>query len=159
MDGIKLLAIATMLATPLSFADVYKCTVDGKVIFSQEPCATDAKPMDLSNVGSFVTNDNKQAKSPEATAKQSEISNYIHAEDIKREITRLQHKREKVFNDRDARIQRLRQSRNYASNNLAGATWEKSLAEEMSAVSRAADSEVQSIDREIASLQQELQSL
>jgi hypothetical protein len=54
MDGIKLIAFVILVATPICQANVYKCIVDGKVIFSQEPCADNATPVDLSKVGSVV---------------------------------------------------------------------------------------------------------
>lgn len=58
--------------------------------------------------------------------------------------------------ERDQRLRNLRESRQYANNNLAGATWEQSLAQEMTATAQEADTQVSSIDRQIEQLKDEL---
>jgi hypothetical protein len=61
-----------------------------------------------------------------------------------------------VFKSRDAKIKELRIRGLSANNNLAGATWQQSLAQEMSAVMQQADTAVKSIDSQIESLNREL---
>ncbi|MBO1270106.1 MULTISPECIES: DUF4124 domain-containing protein [Shewanella] len=165
MDGIKLIAFVILVATPICQANVYKCIVDGKVIFSQEPCADNATPVDLSKVGSVVgaQRQTDAAQSSVTTAatgdNHTEIANYIKAQDLNRQISKLEYQRQQVFKARDAKLDKLRHQKNYASNNLAGATWEQSISQEMQSITSAADSQVVSIDRQIASLQQQLNGL
>ncbi len=62
-----------------------------------------------------------------------------------------------VITARDQRLRNLRESRQYANNNLAGATWEQSLAQEMTVTAQEADTQVSSIDRQIEQLQKDLE--
>lgn len=80
----------------------------------------------------------------------------INNERISREITKLENDRKLIIDQRDKRIVELRNDRSYANNNLAGATWEQSLAQEMSAVAQQADTQVASIDRQIEQLRLKL---
>lgn len=57
---------------------------------------------------------------------------------------------------RDQRLRNLRESRQYANNNLAGATWQQSLAQEQVAAAQEADTQVSSIDRQIEQLKNEI---
>jgi hypothetical protein len=165
MDGIKLIAFVILVATPICQANVYKCIVDGKVIFSQEPCADNATPVDLSKVGSVVAAQRQTDVATTSTTasasgdQQSEISNYIKVQKLTLKINKLEYQRQLVFKDRDAKLAKLRHQKNYASNNLSGATWEQSISQEMQSITSAADSQVASIDRQISSLQQQLNGL
>lgn len=58
--------------------------------------------------------------------------------------------------ERDKRLRNLYESRHYANNNLAGAMWEQSLAQEMIATAQEADTQVLSIDRQIEQFKDEL---
>ena len=88
--------------------------------------------------------------------KKKEISTYIEKQRIAREITRLEGDRKRVIAARDQRLRNLRESRRYANNNLAGATWQQSLAQEQVAAAQEADTLVSSIDRQIEQLKDEL---
>ena len=88
--------------------------------------------------------------------KKQEISDFIDKQRISREITKLENDRKLIIDQRDKRIVELRNDRSYANNNLAGATWEQSLAQEMSAVAQQADTQVASIDRQIEQLRLKL---
>ncbi|MGL4219361.1 MAG: hypothetical protein ACRCSS_01850, partial [Shewanella sp.] len=80
----------------------------------------------------------------------------IDKQRISREITKLENDRKLIIDQRDKRIVELRNDRSYANNNLAGATWEQSLAQEMSAVAQQADTQVAFIDRQIEQLRLKL---
>lgn len=56
----------------------------------------------------------------------------------------------------EQRMVNLRKRVRYVNNNLAGAIWQQSLAQEMSAISQQADSEVSTIDRQIALLRNDV---
>lgn len=168
MDGIKLLATTLLFISPLAVAEVYKCTEDGKTIYSQDPCSEESEIVDLSNVGSVVGVSHAGTVSIESSGvtkpapigdHRQDVSSYLKAQELRREITKLEYKRNQVFKERDLSLKQLKQRKNYANNNLAGASWEQSLSQEMQAVTAAADSQISSIDRQIASFQQQLNSL
>jgi hypothetical protein len=74
---------------------------------------------------------------------------------IKKRKLSLLH-RKSVIATREQRVYHLRESRQYANNNLTGATWQQSLAQEQLAVTQEADTLVQSIDRQIEQLKKDL---
>lgn len=157
----KSLIILTLVLTSgptfSAFAEVYKCA-DGK--YQADPCDENSRPVDLSGIGSFIKSSDSISHSSvgsNATSdKKKEISTYIEKQRIAREITRLEGDRKRVIAERDQRLRNLRESRQYANNNLAGATWEQSLAQEMTATAQEADTQVSSIDRQIEQLKDEL---
>ncbi|MEN8616945.1 hypothetical protein [Shewanella baltica] len=160
MDRKSLIILALVLTsgpTFSAFAEVYKCA-DGK--YQADPCDENSQPVDLSGVGSFIKSSDsisQSSVSSNATSdKKKEISTYIEKQRIAREITRLEADRKRVIAERDQRLRNLRESRQYANNNLAGATWEQSLAQEMTATAQEADTQVSSIDRQIEQLKDEL---
>lgn len=160
MDRKSLIILTLILTVGPTFsanAEVYKCA-DGK--YQADPCDENSQPVDLSGVGSFIKSSDSISKSSvgsNATSdKKKEISTYIEKQRIAREITRLEGDRKRVIAERDQRLRNLRESRRYANNNLAGATWEQSLAQEMTATAQEADTQVSSIDRQIEQLKEEL---
>lgn len=84
--------------------------------------------------------------------KRQQISSYVGNQRIIREITDLENDRDQVIERRDRRMRELQNGRRYANNNLAGATWQQSLAQEMAAVAQQAETQVASIDRQIEQL-------
>jgi hypothetical protein len=168
MDRKLLIFIIAMLANPV-IAEVYKCA-DGK--YQADPCDEQSKPLDLSGVGSVVSQyggvDNVENESSptisdksngKSADKKQSFADYLRKQKIERQIKNLEKDKKKAFNNRDNRIAKLRSNGNRANNNLAGATWQQSLAQEMTAVMQQANTEVESIDREIASLRDELKQL
>jgi hypothetical protein len=147
----------TVCPTFSAFAEVYKCA-DGK--YQADPCDENSQPVDLSGVGSFIKSSDSISQSSvgsNATSdKKKEISTYIEKQRIAREFTRLEGDRKRVIAERVQRLRNLRESRQYASNNLAGATWQQSLAQEQLAAAQEADTQVSSIDRQIDQLKDDL---
>ena len=153
MDRKSFVMLAVGLTSILSFsvmAEVYKCA-DGK--YQADPCDESSKPVDLSNVGSVVASGSTAGGVD--YGKRQEISAYIDNQRISREITKLESDRKRVIERRDQRMRDLQNGRRYANNNLAGATWQQSLAQEMAAVTQQADTQVASIDRQIEQLKSE----
>ncbi|QHS13186.1 hypothetical protein [Shewanella sp. Arc9-LZ] len=168
MDRKILTFIIAMMANPV-IAEVYKCA-DGK--YQADPCDEQSLPLDLSGVGSVVSQSGdvgivESESSPtisdksdtKSAAKKQNFSAYLRKQKIERLIKNLEQDKKKAFISRDRRIAQLRSKGNRANNNLAGATWQQSLAQEMTAVMQQANTEVESIDREIASLRDELKQL
>ncbi|MGI2177436.1 hypothetical protein [Shewanella frigidimarina] len=169
MDGKSLIVILIMVSASAS-AEVYKCA-DGK--YQADPCDDQSEPLDLSNVGSVVapsrgypenlTNETIDARQQDSAVnprdKKAEIAQYLRKQKIEREIRNLEKERKKAFKDRDDKIEQLRTTGKRANNNLAGATWQQSLAQEMTAVMQQGSTEVESIDRQISALRFELKQL
>ena len=145
MDGKSLIVILIMVSASAS-AEVYKCA-DGK--YQADPCDDQSEPLDLSQQDSAVNPRDKKA----------EIAQYLRKQKIEREIRNLEKERKKAFKDRDDKIEQLRTTGKRANNNLAGATWQQSLAQEMTAVMQQGSTEVESIDRQISALRSELKQL
>lgn len=149
--------VGIFLSLDLHASDVYRCVIDGRTVFSQEPCAEDAQKVNVDHVGSVVSRQN--AIEPARSTEREGLSDYVKRRRIEREIRDLERERQQVGIERDKRIKSLQNDRNYANNNLAGATWQQSLAEEMSAISIAADTKIKSIDGQIRFLKEELYKL
>jgi LPS O-antigen subunit length determinant protein (WzzB/FepE family) len=149
-----------LLAFALSFsvsAEVYQCA-DGQ--YQADPCDENSQPVDLSGVGSVIqrseTTVQSSAVSTATSDKKKEITSYIEKRRISREIAQLESDRRRVIAQRDQRLRNLRESSQYANNNLAGATWQQSLAQEQLAATQEADTLVESIDRQIEQLKKDL---
>jgi hypothetical protein len=144
---------------------VFKCDVDGVVTYSQDPCGDAYQEVDYHESKNVISRQTRSQNKigensvSDAENKKSEITDYIRKGQLSRDVRNLENKRKKVFSNRNAKIKKLRDSRRRANNNLAGATWEQSLAEEMSAVSRMAETEVYSIDRQIEHLRIEMSKM
>ncbi|MCL1043415.1 hypothetical protein L2712_17430 [Shewanella marisflavi] len=158
MNKFTLFTLSLLLAFSAQ-SEVYRCT-DG--VYQADPCDEDSKPVDLSGVGSVVSNDaapaysHLQSNLGNGSDKKAQISTYVRNQQIEREINKLENRRERVIANRDRRMANLRNRGRWANNNLAGATWQQSLAQEMSAITQQADTEVSSIDRQIAQLKTEM---
>ncbi|GJA53293.1 hypothetical protein KAM348_07160 [Aeromonas caviae] len=135
-------------ATPLySHAEIYKCTINGSVTFSDIPCTNNAKPIEV-NVyippEDIVTKANQQTQDIEqglATSKRL------------RQIDTLQREIETKKLKRDNELRALRTKKGLAANNLAGATWENSISAEMQAVTIRYQGEIDALNSQIAALQ------
>ncbi|NKF49195.1 hypothetical protein G3R49_01210 [Shewanella sp. WXL01] len=158
------LFIGSLLASS-AYANVYQC---GENRFQDRPCDENSIPLDLSGVGSIVvplertsvdSDEPMAVDQAKVTDQKNQISSYIRRQQINRDIDKLKRDRKRVLQNRDKQITQLRNSRNRANNNLAGATWEQSLAQEMTAVNQQADTEVATIDRQIEAYQKQLQNL
>ena len=153
---IILMLALTVGPTFSAIAEVYKCA-DGK--YQADPLDENSQLIDLSNVGNVIKSSDNVSQSVSANTaadKKKEISTYIDNKRISREITKLEGDRKRVIAARDQRLRNLRESRKYANNNLAGATWQQSLAQEQVAAAQEADTLVSSIDRQIEQLKNEI---
>ncbi|NWO04534.1 MAG: DUF4124 domain-containing protein [Alteromonadaceae bacterium] len=150
-----LLAIA--LTTPaISHAAVYQCKVNGQMTFSDQPCGNDAKEIDVKapapSGGSGMVNE-KGREFLEGRDRK------VKVERIDRKIADLQRQRERAKQNMDAALARYQRKKSYAANNLAGATWEGSLAKEAEVMRERYQSEIDSIDRQIDRLREDRQQV
>ena len=140
----RYLLLFTLLVPGMAISEVYQCS---EGVYQADPCGDDTEALDLSHVGSTVENSHKLDK--------QNIQSYISNQQVERDISNLERQRKKALDQRDRRLSELKNSRRWAMNNLAGATWQQSLAQEMSAVTQQADTLVSTIDRQIAQLRTE----
>ncbi len=130
-----ILIASAIIAAPLAQAEIYKCKVNGQTVFSQMPCgehAVEVKPKVLQPSAAAMAEQQAVNASVQAAASSMERSRRMGQ--IERSIAELDARIAQMEVDRDRTISSLRFSRNYANNNLAGATWQQSLAAEMEAV-------------------------
>lgn len=154
---IYLSALALLLAVlsaPAYTAEIYKCMdAHGRPIYSQMPCGSDAEKTTITppdEIGSVSTNRN--------SLQALEQSNRLR--DIERDIAAENRRIRSLQQSMDSELEKLRQKKRQARNNLAGAQWEQSISAEMSAVVEkynakiaAANARFERLEREKASLQ------
>ncbi len=155
--------IILLLMSFISFtahSAIYKCVVNGVETYSQDPCGNKAEevilPKDQNVISRPVPTDSETVIDEEMTEKKAQVSQYVHNQRIAREIEKLEGERERVFKKRDQQIEALKATPKRGIDDLARATWEQSLAQEMTAVTQAAESRITSIDRQIAHLRKEV---
>lgn len=127
----KLLVVCAAMAGAFSChaADFYKCVDEGgKKTFSQRPCAVNAEVISVD--GPALSG---SVKTDVMAVNKVRDSNRV------REIDRVVKERYQVIDDLRSKMEKemsaLKYRQGYARNNLAGATWQQSLATEMQAVS------------------------
>ncbi len=162
-------ALAALLVATSAHAQVYKCRVDGKTVFSDQPCAVDAKPIDVRPASG------RAAAGPVSAPSQSDAAPINSSSNPQAVVARMEH--ERALRDIDHRISvehsrireqedrmsgelaALRAKKAQANNNLAGAVWENSISEEMSAVVARYDVRIRGLREEIRRLEGEREAL
>jgi hypothetical protein len=139
-----------------STAAVYQCTGDNdQTIFSDQPCGDDAVKLDHKAApalgGPMVTEGSRDF------LEGREVKSAVHRIDTNIRQLQLQLKRAKRQLDVDMAEWESDKSR--ANNNLAGATWENSLAQEASLKQQQYQSKVSQIDRDMDRLREDRRRL
>jgi len=132
--------LSILLITPaLGHAAVYQCKVNGQTIFSDQPCGDNAKEITV--------------KAPPVNgggSMQTEAGDrFVKSRELDREIRRLEREKEDLRDEMDRAMKRWQQQKRRASNNLAGATWEQSLAQEAEVLRKRYQSEIDDVDRQL----------
>ncbi len=150
---IKRTILTVAIAMPLmAQATVFQCKVNGQTVFSDRPCGSDAKEIEVkaparSGTGPMV---NKGAQDfLEGRETKSKI------ERIDRRISDLQNQKDDARRAMDQALLRYQRQKSYANDNLAGATWEGALAQEANVLRERFQSEIDGIDREIDRLRED----
>ncbi len=141
----------------------YKCTDErGRPIFSQRPCDAHAETGTVQ--GPQHTGGNQFAPDPalkigsgrnsEAAWDRVEASNLIR--DAERQVKRREDHIARLEAERDGQIAVLKDKKRFASNNLAGATWEDSLSSEMQVINDQYQSKIESEQRKIDRLHEQI---
>lgn len=156
------LAFTALLASNAIATEIYRCTsASGKTVFSDGPCTADQKGAAMT-----ITAPRHQQSADEATQakkklndaatsmymtrRQNELKAIIR--DTETEISSLQHKM-----DIDLRV--LKEKMGYAKNNLAGATYQQSLAMEMQATSSQYEIKIKDAQTRLQAARDELTKL
>lgn len=129
---IILLALLAVASSCTLAATINKCVTAGKTVIQDTPCANNALP---------VKSYSQSATSAPAGADLARQRDFLAQGKRDREIRDLQYRIEQteasIHNSRaamSAAISSLQQKKTAANNNLAGAVWEQSISQEMSAV-------------------------
>lgn len=73
----------------------------------------------------------------------------METRELDRKIRRLEREKDDIRDKMDQSLARWQQQKNRASNNLAGATWENSLAQEAETLRKRYQSEIDDVDKKI----------
>ena len=128
--------LALVVLTSAAHAQVYRCTIDGRVVFSDQPCAEDAVELDVrpaAGVGTGVGTDSAWSSAREGA---DAMARDRRLREIDREMDAIERRITRDTRAMDHEIARLRHSMRYSNNNLAGATRDVSLTQEMQAVAQ-----------------------
>lgn len=140
----RVMLIAAVAAAIPAHAEMYKCNEGGKTVYSDQPCAgaqkIDVRP--ASGTSRSVT-PAPQAPSGEPVnasnnpqAVLAGMERERRRDYLTKEIRELEDAMEADRRRADAELAILKDKKRYANNNLAGATWEASISQEMQAVTR-----------------------
>ena len=139
-----------------STAAVYQCTGNnGQTVFSDQPCGDDAVKLDHKAApeigGSMITEGSRDF------LEGREVKSAVNR--IDKRIYQLELRKKKARRQLDAEMERWRSNQARANNNLAGATWENSLAREAEVKQMRFDSEVGQFNIEIDRLRKDRRRL
>tara|TARA_Y100001933_G_C18838459_1_gene496491 strand:- start:255 stop:728 length:474 start_codon:yes stop_codon:yes gene_type:complete len=136
----------TLIAPALSNAAIYQCKVNGQTIFSDQPCGNNAKEIEVraparTSTGAMVTEGSNR---------------FMEERRLQREIRSLEREKDDLKKGLDRAMLKWQRQKSRANNNLAGATWEKALAEEAEVIRKRYQSEIDDIDRQLDRKREEL---
>ena len=136
----------TLIAPALSNAAIYQCKVNGQTIFSDQPCGNNAKEIEVraparTGTGAMVTEGSNR---------------FMEERRLQREIRSLEREKDDLKKGLDRAMLKWQRQKSRANNNLAGATWEKALAEEAEVIRKRYQSEIDDIDRQLDRKREEL---
>ncbi len=128
-----------LIAPAIGHPAVYQCKVNGQTTFSDQPCGDNAKEI--------------QVKAPPVNgggSMQTEAGDrFVKSRELDREIRRLERDKEDLRDAMDRALARWQEQKRRANNNLAGATWEQSLAQEAEVMRERYQSEIDDVDRQL----------
>ncbi|WP_144822409.1 DUF4124 domain-containing protein [Marinobacter piscensis] len=131
------------------YAAVYQCESDGQTIFSDQPCGSDAKRIHVKapvRMGGGPMVNERGQKFLESRDRKKEVAG------IDRDIESLRRQKARAKMYLDNTLIRYQRQKAHANNNLAGATWEGSLAQEAEVMRKRYQSEIDEANRQIEQL-------
>lgn len=162
------LALVVLALVPLAAPaqTLYKCTEGGIIKYADSPCGKSAvlisgKPAASASRNVVVQTADQSpavaARAPEAAPAAPADAQRLR-EDQLAQMARDRRIRELGYEIRDAEremddeLEKLRRRKGYANNNLAGATWESSISQEMQAATSKGNARIAALRRELADL-------
>lgn len=155
-----------------TFAQVYKCKEGGTTVFSATPCAVGAKPIDVRPASGSAraqpaerqADPQTQPNAPRAgSVQQNSLTERADVAARRRiledEIYRKERSVSALYDELAAKQEQLRQKKNRSMNNLAGATWEQSISDEMKAVAAEYDIKIRGAQGEVDALKRKRDEL
>lgn len=145
-------ALLALLASSSTHATVYQCVVSGQKVFSDKPCAADAKEVVIkappaSGGSGMVTEGTREWMKGRESERQ--------IRDIDREIERRKAGVTTLRRAMDDALLDWQRQKSLANNNLAGATWEAALAQEADVIRQRFQSQIDEELKEIDRLRQQ----
>jgi hypothetical protein len=160
----KFLVLFVFLYTDFTLAaSVYKCTVDGVTKYSQSPCGEVDNKVEKykietnKKVNGLTTNKERKQHSNNKSTKELQTSTKLYT--LNSKIKRYRVNISKYQKKMNKEIQRLKSRTYYANNNLAGATYQAALSNEMIAVSNKYKSLIDLEENKIKYLESEIEAL
>lgn len=139
---------------------VFKCEVDGKITFSQTRCAPTAETIQIK------THTPSAESAEHAASRADAIKAQLDKNQTQRETRRIRAKIRTLETDveryqklQDMEIDVLQKKKSRANNNLAGATWEQSISQEMQAVVQNYSTKINTARDQIKRLQKRLDEM
>lgn len=164
-------AAMAIMATP-AIAQVYKCQVGGKTVFTDQPCDDNAKPLTIRPGAGYsadpppreqpseATQDQPPGAAPNAQRTRLDDANMrVKRRILQSKIATEENRIIALRQRRDAELDDLRHRKGYASNNLAGATYMESLSTEMQVINSRYDTEIRIVQSDIEHMRRELADL
>jgi len=144
------ISIVLLAAIPAAQAAVYKCTINGATEFSDRPCAPNAQRHEVS----FGRPSEADAAASRERTQQALGRGLLERQRrrVDRQIADAEERRARLEMRRDSELAALRADKTRAANNLAGATWENSIATEMQAVVMRYEPQIKAVIDEITAL-------
>lgn len=168
-DMRRLLPFALLLLTSPASHAIFKCTDRGVTVFQDAPCPTGGgeikvKPASGASQAQGQPPASQQPAAPSASkfdpvASLKRVQGERRVVEIDREIHAAERRVEDARERMDREIAIAKESKNYARNNLAGATWEQSLAMEMQAATSRFQAVSDAENAKIKALKDERQKL
>ena len=140
---ISLCVIFALCFSQAAMGAVYKCVRDGKLLFSDRPCAGSNAEENIhirGTSGAQEENTESGRTSPETEPDNQYCSEKeIHKLRIEyllktNEVAAQKSKITTLLAAQESEIAALRDKKRYSRNNMAGATWEQSISQEMDAI-------------------------
>lgn len=143
-------AIVLFVSQSVGATQIYQCKDNhGQTVFSQMPCGKNAEKITVETVS--PTRD--QIKSTQETNARNDAM-VEHAEK-QRGLQSAKDRVQELIKERDGKLQALRYKKLYAANNLAGATWEKSISDEMAAVTTRYNADIDAARQHVRDLEKQ----
>lgn len=152
---IFLATLATFSVSETALAEVYKCEVDGKIVFSQTRCGEDAQAISVNVAKPSVDQQQETAKRmADIQAAQSQAQQQrgheFEVRDAEKQIRRLEI-------ERDSELAAIERQRSFATNNIAGAVWEQSLATDKRTIIEKYNPQIEAAHRDLQRLREKSQ--